>query len=418
MKKHKTEITVPPLRFKGFDGGWEEKRLEAIVTFSKGKGYSKSDITEEGYPLFLYGRMYTNYQIEVASVETFCKLRDGSVLSKGGEVVCPASGETAEDIACASAVVEKGIVLGGDLNILTPRKDADLDSVFLALSLTYGTPRNVIKSRAQGKTVVHIHNLDFADIGVFNPSLPEQQKLGEVFRSMDALITSHETALVKLKALKKAMLEKMFPRAGAKVPEVRFKGFVGEWEEKRLDAIVTFSKGKGYSKSDITEEGYPLFLYGRMYTNYQIEVSSVETFCKFRDGSVLSKGGEVICPASGETAEDIACASAVTEKGIVLGGDLNILTPCKDADFDSVFLAMCLTYGTAHNAIKSRAQGNTVVHVHNSDFIDIDVFMPSLPEQRKIGAYFRSLDALISARRDEIAKLKDLKKALLDRMFV
>lgn len=171
-------------------------------------------------------------------------------------------------------------------------------------------------------------------------------------------------------------------------------------------------------KSDIQEEGTPLFLYGRMYTDYQIEVDRVDTFCVQRNGSVLSVGNEVVCPASGETAEDIACASAVKEKGIVLGGDLNILVPHANSGLDPTFLAMSLTYGSGRAKIVERAQGKTVVHIHNSDLEDVVVLSPSLLEQRKIGAYFRSLDALISARQEEVGKLKDLKKALLDRMFV
>lgn len=386
---------VPPLRFKGFDGGWEKKRLEAIVTFSKGKGYSKSDITEEGCPLFLYGRMYTNYQVEVTSVETFCKLRDGSVLSKGGEVVCPASGETAEDIACASAVVEKGIVLGGDLNILTPRKDADIDSVFLALSLTYGTPRNVIKSRAQGKTVVHIHNLDFADIGVFNPPLPEQQKLGEVFRSIDTLIASRETALEKLKAFKKAMLEKMFPRAGAKVPEVRFKGFDGEWRSYEFSEVYERINAKSY------------------------QVQSSE-YLQTGDFPVVDQGKDLIIAYSNN--EDKVFRAA--ESPVIVFGDHTREVKFVDFDFvigaDGTQLLRSANFDVrfAYYVMKRVTLPNMGYSRHFKFLLETRYSFPSLPEQRKIGVYFRSLDALISARRDEIAKLKDLKKALLDRMFV
>lgn len=395
---------VPPLRFKGFDGGWEKKRLEAIVTFSKGKGYSKSDITEEGCPLFLYGRMYTNYQVEVTSVETFCKLRDGSVLSKGGEVVCPASGETAEDIACASAVVEKGIVLGGDLNILTPRKDADIDSVFLALSLTYGTPRNVIKSRAQGKTVVHIHNLDFADIGVFNPPLPEQQKLGEVFRSIDTLIASRETALEKLKAFKKAMLEKMFPRANAKVPEVRFKGFDGEWKKKRLEEMV-----KKRNESAVSGDLPKL--------EYEDVVSFEGTLKRSIDQLYAEKRGISFCVGDvlfGKLRPYLGNWFRATFDGVAVG-DWWVLKP---VGIVSEYLYVLIQSEAFHVAANQSAGSKMPRADWNLVSGALYFVPPTVEEQSRIGAYFRSLDALISARRDEIAKLKDLKKALLDRMFV
>lgn len=409
---------VPSLRFKGFDGEWEERKLgEMGAPYNGLSGKCKADFGHGAGRYVTYLNVFNN---PVARPED-C---DGIEVDKtqnevrDGDVFFTTSSETPDEVGMTS--VWSG---NGDNTYLNSfcfgyRPRSKIEIGFWAHMLRANSFRKRISVLAQGISRYNISKGRVMELPVALPKEAEQQIIGTTFCALDSLITSRETALEKLKALKKAMLEKMFPRAGAKVPEVRFRGFEGVWEKKCLEEIVTFSKGKGYSKSDIIEEGCPLFLYGRMYTNYQIEVLSVETFCKLRDGSVLSKGGEVVCPASGETAEDIACASAVVEKGIVLGGDLNILTPRKDADIDSVFLALSLTYGMPRNVIKSRAQGKTVVHVHNSDFIDIDVFMPSLPEQRKIGAYFRSLDALISARRDEIAKLKDLKNALLDRMFV
>ena len=88
--------------------------------------------------------------------------------------------------------------------------------------------------------------------------------------------------------------------------------------------IADYSKGNGYSKSDLTENGTPIILYGRLYTKYQFAIDEVDTFATPKDGSIYSQGNEVIIPASGETAEDIARASAVEKSGILLGGDLNI----------------------------------------------------------------------------------------------
>ena len=197
------EAKVPALRFKGHPGSWERKRLGDEVSFSKGKGYSKSDISATGMPLFLYGRLYTDYQAEVDDVDTFTQLQKGSVLSNGGEVVVPGSGETPEDIARASAILSRGIILGGDLNILTPKDLEETYSPFLALSLSNGRTSLQIADRAQGKTVVHIHNSDLENIQVAFPSLPEQRRIGTFFRSLDALIAGREKALEKLELLKK-----------------------------------------------------------------------------------------------------------------------------------------------------------------------------------------------------------------------
>ena len=97
------------------------------------------------------------------------------------------------------------------------------------------------------------------------------------------------------------------------------------WEQRKLNDVAKFSKGNGYSKGDLIEAGTPIILYGRLYTKYETTISDVDTFVVAKDGSVYSKGGEVIVPASGETAEDIARAATVDKPGILLGGDLNVV---------------------------------------------------------------------------------------------
>ena len=123
-----------------------------------------------------------------------------------------------------------------------------------------------------------------------------------------------------------------------KVPKLRFPGFTGDWEQRKLGDMVSFSKGSGYSKGDLKEIGTPIILYGRLYTKYETVISEVDTFVDEKKGSVFSKGGEVIVPASGETAEDISIASVVEKSGVLIGGDLNIITPPDE--LDSAFLAI------------------------------------------------------------------------------
>ena len=238
------ETKTPVLRFPDALP-WEEKQLDKVVSFKKGKGYSKADLTESGTPVFLYGRMYTDYRFSVDGVDTFADLRSDSVLSTGAEVVVPASGETAEDIARATAIKASGIILGGDLNVLTPLVPEKTDTSVLALALSNGTPSFEIATRAQGGTISHVHKDDLEDVLVSLPSSPtEQQSIGGFFRELDALIAEREKALEKLESLKKAMLEKMFPQGDAKVPEVRFKGFEGEWEEKKLGECGSCQSGE------------------------------------------------------------------------------------------------------------------------------------------------------------------------------
>ena len=204
-----TKITdIPAIRFKGFSDTWEQRKLGDVAEFSKGSGYSKGDLVEYGTPIILYGRLYTNYETRISDVDTFVEAKVGSVYSKGGEVIVPASGETAEDIARAATVDKSGILLGGDLNIVMPNKD--INSSFLAISISSGNPQRELAKKAQGKSVVHIHNEEIKNLVLPFPIKDEQNKIASYFCQLDNLITLHQRELEKLKNLKKACLEKMF----------------------------------------------------------------------------------------------------------------------------------------------------------------------------------------------------------------
>ena len=138
------------------------------------------------------------------------------------------------------------------------------------------------------------------------PQMKEQKKIGSFFSELDNLITLHQSKCYG--RLRHAFLNTTI-----------------SWEQRKSVDIADYSKGNGYSKSDLTENGTPIILYGRLYTKYQFAIDEVDTFATPKDGSIYSQGNEVIIPASGETAEDIARASAVEKSGILLGGDLNIL---------------------------------------------------------------------------------------------
>ena len=171
------------------------------------------------------------------------------------------------------------------------------------------------------------------------------------------------------------------------------------WEQRKLGELCTFSKGHGYSKADIRDAGTPLILYGRLYTQYESRIEDVDTFAVEQDGSLLSKGNEVIVPASGETAEDIAVASSVRRSGIILGGDLNVITPVSKLDPD--YTSLAITYSKAHDDLAKRAQGKSVVHVHANDIAEVEISYSSESEQKCISSIVLNLDALITLHQRE-----------------
>ena len=248
------------------------------------------------------------------------------------------------------------------------------------------------------------------------PSYDEQKRMGEFFESIDNLITLHQRKCDEAKELKSFMLQKMFPKNSESYPEIRFEGFTEAWEQRKLGDMVSFSKGSGYSKGDLKEDGTPIILYGRLYTKYETVISEVDTFVDEKKGSVFSKGGEVIVPASGETAEDISIASVVEKSGVLLGGDLNVITPPDD--MDSAFLAISISNGKPHNDMAKMAQGKSVVHLHNSDLEKIDLPYPCFEEQQRISGFFSKLDNLITLHQRKCDGLREMKKFMLRNMFV
>lgn len=273
-------------------------------------------------------------------------------------------------------------------------------------------------TQLQGTSIKGITKEDLLSKKIALPEIEEQQAIGSLFRTIDDLLASYKDNLANYQSLKATMLTKMFPKAGQSVPEIRLDEFEGEWEVQTIKELASFSKGNGYTKNDLVNSGKEIILYGRLYTNYQTVISQVNTFVtKVKANAVISKGGEVIVPASGESAEDISRASVVEKSGVILGGDLNIIYPDENK-VDSIFLALTISNGSQQKELIKRAQGKSVVHLRNSDLEKVILHYPSMEEQRAIGSYFSNLDNLINSYQEKISQLETLKKKLLQDMFI
>lgn len=198
---------------------------------------------------------------------------------------------------------------------------------------------------------------------------------------------------------------------------MRFPEFDGEWEEATLNDIADFSKGQGISKDQRSGEGLPCILYGELYTTYSSEIID-KVFSRTDIDStklVKSKANDIIIPASGETAIDIATARCVKDDNVLLGGDLNIIR-MKDKKNLGDFFCYELN-GIRRYDIAQIAQGVSVVHLHASDLKGLNVRVPSFLEQRKIADFLSLLDRRIEIQMSAIEKLKSLKSAIVDKVL-
>ena len=400
----------PALRFKGFTDPWEQRKLDELGTIVTG---STPSTTNDAY--------YADdglLWVTPTDITKNITCESARKLSASGQKVARVVPRNTILVTCIASIGKNTMLANAgsfnqQINGLTPDENKYVPYFLLTESVLWSAKMKVLAATG---TLQIINRTEFSEIKTFLPSFDEQKRISQYFEKLDTLITLHQRKYEKLVNIKKSMLDKMFPPNGVSVPEIRFKGFTDPWEQRKLDEIANFSKGVGYSKNDLCEEGTPIILYGRLYTKYETSIFDVDTFVKEKAGSVYSKGGEVIVPASGETAEDISIASVVVKPGILLGGDLNIVSPTTE--YDSAFLALTISSGATHKYLSSLAQGKSVVHLHNADIQSVSAKFPTKREQEKIHLLFGKIDTLITLHQRKLEKLQNIKKSCLEKMFV
>ena len=200
------------------------------------------------------------------------------------------------------------------------------------------------------------------------------------------------------------------------IPALRFPEFQndGEWEVKRLGEIAEFYKGKGISKAEASDKGKtPCVRYGELYTHYKEVITETQSFTDISTEELfLSKANDVIIPSSGETKEDISTASCVMKDNIALGGDINVIRGSNDGVFLSYYLN-----NAKKNDIAKIAQGVSIIHLYNEQLKNLQIYLPTIDEQRKIASCLSSLDEMLSATNGKLEQLKAYKKGLMQKLF-
>lgn len=407
----------PKIRFKGFSGEWKRSTLGDLALFSKGSGYSKSDICKEGTPVILYGRMYTKYQSVFDEIDTFVNPKDNSVVSKGGEVIIPGSGESSEDISLAAMVKNEGVILGGDLNILKFNKKVN-DPAFMSMAITYSPTRAELSSYSQGKTVVHLRNSEIAKGTIRYPNISEQNTIVNYVLSLDAQISASTSRLVSLKQMKAASLQAMFPQEGETVPKVRFKGFEGEWKKVKLSECLEISTERNlnnkYGVNEVLsvsdEEGVmnQIKLLGRSYagksvTNYKILRTNQVVYTK---SPLKAKPYGIVKVNKGETGIVSVLYAVYDAK------------ECVSPDYIHYYFEPTFRINNYLLPLINKGAKNTM-NISDEVSLQGDIILPNtLEEQVRIVEFLQSLDRQIALHTQRLEKLKQIKAACLDKMFV
>ena len=396
------QAKVPEIRFAGFTDPWEQRKLgELALTYSGGTPSAGNSAYYGGEIPFI-----RSAEIDCDSTElslTVAGLNNSSAkLVDKGMVLYAMYGATSGEVAISK--------IKGAINQAILAMDASdmAANRFIAYWLRR-QKKSITETFLQGGQG-NLSGAIIKELGIPQPSLDEQRQIGSFFSNLDDLITLHQRKYDKLVVFKKSMLEKMFPKDGESVPEIRFAGFTDPWEQRKLGELTeSYSGGTPAAGESEFYGGSIPFI-----RSAEIAAESTELFLTEKgyesSSARMVKPGDVLYALYGATSGEVAVSR---QKGAINQAILAIL-PRDDCDARYITAWLRKQKGYIVTTYLQGGQGNlSGVIVKN-----LEVSIPSLPEQQKIGFMLSHLDSLITLHQRKLELLQNIKKSLLDKMFV
>ena len=382
----KEKVQAPELRFDGFTDDWEERKLGTIYDFGKGKGLPlDSFIYSSNNPAIAYGHLYTKYS-EVIS-EVFWSSNDNGVLSKDNDLLFPGSSTVPNGTAQANAITLNNVKLGGDIIIGRPKEGVGVLSTFMSYQVN--SQRQKLFPITVGTTITHMYGKDISKLNFFITDYSEQEKIASFFKQLDDTIALHQRKLDLLKEQKKGYLQKMFPKNGEKVPELRFAGFADDWEERKFADFIDVKSGKDYKH--LNSGSIPVYGTGGYMLSVDRALSDIDAIGIGRKGTIDKP---YLLKAPFWTVDTLFYA--VPKQNIDLQFSLSIFKKINWKKFDE------------STGVPSLSK--TVIN-------SVGASVPSYEEQQKIGSFFKQLDETIALHQRKLDLLKEQKKGYLQKMF-
>ena len=302
------------------------------------------------------------------------------------------------DMGCVSTLYICFELLSGDPDFLVTYYETDR---------WYKAVQLIAAEGARNHGLLNIAPDDFFETQICIPKrIDEQRQIGAFFDRLDSLITLHQRKYDKLCVLKKSMLDKMFPKGGSLYPEIRFAGFTDPWEQRKLGEVAHFINGRAYSQNELLSSGkYPVLRVGNFYTNDSWYYSNLEL-----EDKNYAYEGDLLYTWSATFGPHIWHGNKVIYH-------YHIWKVQLEAAFEKLFAFQLLERDKER--ILSDKNGSTMVHITKIGIENTSVLMPcSVIEQRQIGAFFDRLDSLITLHQRKLELLRNIKKSMLDKMFV
>ncbi|QHB62404.1 restriction endonuclease subunit S [Bifidobacterium adolescentis] len=394
MAEQHEKALVPQIRFTGFTDPWEQRKLGEVAHFINGRAYSQNELLSSGkYPVLRVGNFYTNDSWYYSNLE----LEDKNYAYEG-DLLYTWSATFGPHIWHGNKVIYH-------YHIWKVQLEAAFEKLFAFQLLERDKER--ILSDKNGSTMVHITKIGIENTSVLMPcSVIEQRQIGAFLDRLDSLITLHQRKYDKLCVLKKSMLDKMFPKGGSLYPEIRFAGFTNPWEQRKLGEVAHFINGRAYSQNELLSSGkYPVLRVGNFYTNDSWYYSNLEL-----EDKNYAYEGDLLYTWSATFGPHIWHGNKVIYH-------YHIWKVQLEAAFEKLFAFQLLERDKER--ILSDKNGSTMVHITKIGIENTSVLMPcSVIEQRQIGAFLDRLDSLITLHQRKLELLRNIKKSMLDKMFV
>lgn len=413
MTKNSTK-KIPRLRFKGFEGEWEEKRLGDISSLIT-KGTTPKEKNNVGEVNFVKiedinkfsNKIYHNHYISFDEHDNYLKrskLKENDILfsiaGTLGRIAKVRNIDLPANTNQALAIIR--IKPYYDLDFLIKILGGKIVKQYIRKNPTVGAQPNLsLKQLSQIKLKI--------------PNVYEQQKIGSFFAKLDQLIDLQSKKVEQLKKLKRGYLQKMFPQKGESLPRLRFYGFSGEWEERKLGEVGTIKSGYGFpEKYQGGNLGIPFFKVSDMSINGSEMIHSNN----YVNNNIIDlKRWKPISPENGSIIfAKVGAALNKNRKRIVFKEfliDNNMMSYSMDLSWNPYF---CFEYFLTLYLPKY-AQTGALPSFNSSDINSISFRLPNLNEQNKIGRYFRNLDILLEYNYKKISNLKEIKKSYLQKLF-
>ncbi|MDY4544697.1 MAG: restriction endonuclease subunit S [Bacilli bacterium] len=404
------EKNVPKIRFQGFNEPWKQCKLGDVIDYIvDNRGKNPKYYCKSGIPVIdnymIKNTLYPNLTDANRFIDDYLFNNFIRKYNEADDILITLVGNGIGNISLFPR--EKAVIIQNTLGLRTSE-----NKIFLFFLLMKKNKDIVALDR--GMAQPSIRQDELLDIDISIPTYKEQEQIGNFFKKLDNLISLHQRKLEHLKKQKKGLLQKMFPKAGAKVPEIRFPEFTGDWEQRKLsevmkDFIVPMrDKPKEFGGTipwTRIEDIEGKYLNGSLSGQYVTE----ETISKM-NLKIIPKNSLIV------SASATFGVVAVVTRDLITNQTFIGLVPNEEYDLDYLYSFFQSPF--AKKYMKEKSAGSTIFYISQDDFKKMIALYPCLKEQKKIGNFFSKLDNLISLHQRKLDHLQKQKKALLQQIFI